>query len=243
MSVAVVNFYQFVALGDLAVLRATLKDHAARLGLKGTILLAPEGLNCALAGDRSKLEDFLKVLAQVPDLALHNLKWSEAERCPFRYLKVRIKRWIIRFAEADDPTVAAIQNSPHLSPHEVRDLLTQGDRSDLIIVDTRNDYETAVGMFADAIHLPIKTFTQFPQAFLAAFAEHKDKTFLFYCTGGVRCEKVVPWAVAQGFTKATQIDGGILNYFATVGSEGYRDQCFVFDDRTALDHELKAISG
>jgi UPF0176 protein len=152
-------------------------------------------------------------------------------------MEVKVKRWIIRFAEANDPAVHAILEGDRMTPSEVKAALEE-KADDFIIVDTRNDYETDVGAFAGAVKLPIKTFTEFPQAFLAAFPDQRDKRILFYCTGGVRCEKVVPWAKAQGFDRATQLDGGILKYLEEHGGAHYQGDCFVFDDRFQLDGDL-----
>ena len=106
---------------------------------------------------------------------------------------------------------------------------------DVILVDARNRYEVDFGSFEGAKALPIDTFQEFPQAFDAAFGDQKDKTFVFFCTGGVRCEKSTPWAVARGYKNAVQLDGGILRYFEECGGEGWQGQCFVFDNRWTLN--------
>ena len=234
MGCAIVNFYKFISLSPLPEIRAQLKTEAKNLGLLGTILLAPEGINCALAGPREALAGFISFLEKTLHIHVDNAKWSEADNAPFKRMEVKLKRWIIRFAEFDDPSIPRIESAARMTPDEVFSALAE-KRDDLIVVDTRNEYETEAGMFKGAVRLPIKTFTQFPEAFLKEFADKKDKTFLFYCTGGVRCEKVVPWAVDRGFTKATQIDGGILRYFEEHGSAHYDGGCFVFDDRLEVD--------
>ncbi len=240
-SVSIVNFYKFVELPHPSLLRDNWKREVLQLGLLGTILLAPEGVNGALAGPADALVTFLEFLKSDPLFTSLSPKWSEAPSPPFKRLEVKVKRWIIRFAEEGDPEVQKINTAPRMSPAEVlRNLEDRPD--DFIVVDTRNDYETECGMFAGAVRLPIKNFTEFPETFLKTFADAKDKTFLFYCTGGVRCEKVVPWAVDQGFTGATQLDGGILKYFEEFGTKQYDGHCFVFDDRVQLDGQRNIVA-
>lgn len=239
MSCSILNFYKFVSLTNLKEIQDLWKAQAKSLGLLGTVLLAPEGVNCGLAGPREALTTFLEFVERDSQFSQLNPKWSEAPQAPFRRLEVKVKRWIIRFVEQKDPDVPSILGAARMNPAELCQRLKESS-ADFIVVDTRNDYETEVGMFEGAVRLPIKTFTELPDAFLEAFAEHKDKTILFYCTGGVRCEKVVPWAVEHGFTKATQLDGGILKYFEEMGTEGYQGDCFVFDDRSLVDGQLQA---
>lgn len=233
MGCSVVNFYKFASVAEPNKVKELCRDKAQTLGLLGTILIAPEGLNCSLAGSEQDLREFMEFIRNKFDFVEINAKWSHAAKVPFRYLKVKVKRWVIRFAENHDPTIDQIVNGARMSAQEAQ-ILVQNQPLDTIIVDTRNDYETDVGMFKGAVRLPIKTFTEFPDAFLKAFSHQKDKTFLFYCTGGIRCEKVVPWALERGFEKATQLEGGILKYFEEIGLEGYQEGCFVFDDRVSI---------
>ncbi|MBM4253924.1 MAG: sulfurtransferase [Deltaproteobacteria bacterium] len=241
MSFSVINFYKFVQIDDAKALRYPWRDEARRLGLLGTILLAPEGINCALAGEANALEAFLGYLKSDVRFADVVPKWSETPKRPFRRMEVKVKRWIIRFAEASDPSVAAILGGDRMSPAELKAALEE-QAGDFIVVDTRNAYETDVGAFTGAVRLPIKTFTEFPDAFLAALGDQRDKQIVFYCTGGVRCEKVVPWAKAHGFERATQLDGGILRYFEEQGSAHYEGDCFVFDDRFQVDGALRVTT-
>lgn len=238
----VASFYKFVELEDTRNLQAELRAGARERGLLGTILLAPEGINGSLAGSLDQLDAFLADLRSDRRFSDLTAKISVALRQPFRRLEVKCKRWIIRFAEASDPRVQEIQTAPRLSPAAVRDLMSTRD-PDVIVVDTRNDYETEAGAFVGAVRLPIRNFTEFPSAFEEKFETAKDKTFIFYCTGGVRCEKVVPWALKRGFKGATQLDGGILGYFAAEGTANYEGQCFVFDDRWQLDGSLADFPG
>lgn len=237
MSCAVVNFYCFQSIDQPAETRKRWREFAQECGLLGTVLVAPEGVNCALAGEEAGLERFVSFAQRELGDVLLTPKWSVAPQPPFKKLKVKLKRWIIRFAEAQDPPIEAIRQGPRWTPAQVDEALEKA-RHDLVIVDTRNSYETDVGAFQGAVQLPIRTFTEFPEVFLRRFSQDKDKTFLFYCTGGVRCEKVVPWAIAHGFTNSTQLEGGILKYFEEVGSKHYDRECFVFDERILLGSDL-----
>jgi UPF0176 protein len=241
MSFSVINFYKFVQIDNAKELRYPWRDEARRLGLVGTILFAPEGINCALCGEPEGLEDFLVFIRQDVRFADVEPKWSLSPKRPFRRMEVKVKRWIIRFAEASDPSLPEILGGSRMSPAELKSAI-EARPEDFVIVDTRNEYETNVGAFEGAVRLPIKTFTEFPDAFMAAFGDQRDKQILFYCTGGVRCEKVVPWAQARGFARATQLDGGILKYFEEHGGAHYQGDCFVFDDRFQVDGELRVTT-
>jgi UPF0176 protein len=238
LSFKLASFYKFVALDDLEGLKAALLAEGHACGLIGSILLAPEGLNVALAGEQAGLERFVAWLQRDPRFADVSPKLSDGDRRPFRKLYVKIKRWIIRFADDLVQTPEEIHAGARIPPSEMRRLLEERPE-DVVLVDTRNWYETDYGSFAGAERLPIKRFTQFREAFLERFADQKDKTYVFFCTGGVRCEKVTPWAVDAGFAKATQLDGGILKYFEEYGTEGFEGTCFVFDGRWLVDGALQ----
>lgn len=237
MSFSVINFYKFIALDRLEDLRAKMKSIGETCGVVGTVLLAPEGINAALAGDRPALEAFVDAVKADPRFADVEIKFSTGHTPPFKKLSVKVKRWIIRFAEHEDPSVEATVAGARLDAYELKRIL-QESPDDVIVVDTRNDYEFAYGTFRGARTLPIRRFTEFPQVFKESFQGQEDKTFVFFCTGGVRCEKVVPWAKQAGFKKAFQLDGGILDYFKKCGGEQYDGDCFVFDERWMLAPEL-----
>ncbi len=233
----VYNFYKFIELSDLPELKDAWKAECSRLGLKGTILIAPEGINVALAGAQEQIDAFISFVKLDQRFADVIPKISVTKAPPFRRMEVKIKRWIIRFAEQNDPNVRDILDAPRLTPQETYELI-QKNPDDVIFIDTRNDYETETGAFQGAVKLPLKCFTEFPAVFEERYKEQKDKLFVFYCTGGVRCEKVVPWAIERGYARSTQIDGGILKYFEDVGQQGYEGTCFVFDDRREVGASL-----
>lgn len=230
---SIINFYEFVRLDDLPALRDAHRAAASAEGLFGTILMAPEGINVGLCGSRDGIERYLDFVRSDARFAGIVPKHSFGDTPPYSRLLVKVKRWIIRFAEDQDPTIPEIRSAPRLSPTEVRALLAE-KRDDVILIDTRNRYEVDFGTFEGAKALPIDSFSDFPRAFTDAYGDQKDKTFVFFCTGGVRCEKTTPWARAQGFTNVTQLDGGILKYFEDCAAEGWKGQCFVFDNRWTL---------
>jgi UPF0176 protein len=237
MSYKIANFYKFVELEDLPGLRLAMLAAAGAHELIGTIILAPEGINASLAGTQEGLEAFADGLRADPRFCDLTLKLSDGDRRPFRKLYIRLKPWIIRFADDVTLTPAEIDAGKRVSPTQMRDLV-RATPEDVVLVDTRNWYETDYGSFAGARRLPIKRFTQFREAFEEEFGAARDKTFVFFCTGGIRCEKVAPWAERQGFPNSYQLDGGILNYFKEYGDEGFEGRCFVFDGRWLVDGRL-----
>lgn len=238
MSQTVVNFYKFVELSDLKELQLHLKSEMQRFSILGTILIAPEGINASLSGERDNLFAFVDALQADPRFSDLPVKESVGGTQPFHKIMVRVKRWIIRFAEGNDPTIPEITAGKRMTPAELNKLLTESP-DEIVLVDTRNDYEFDYGTFKGAHTLPIRRFTEFPKVFSEAFAEQRDKKFVFFCTGGVRCEKVAPWAEREGFPNSYQLDGGILAYFKEFGGEGYDGNCFVFDERWIVDPNLK----
>ena len=242
MSYTMVNFYKFVHLEGLEALKAALLDHAAALGLTGNFLLASEGINGAFAGTTESVEQYGYWLRQDERFADAIYKTSFGSRRPFKHFRVKIKDSVIRFAGSEDPSVEAVVHGKRVSPSELHDWLVDSP-DQVTLVDTRNWYETDHGTFEGAELLPIQSFTEFPKVFLQRFAGQWDQRFVFFCTGGIRCEKVAPWAAAQGFTQAYQLDGGIIEYFRTFGSEGFQGSCFVFDHRWLIDGQLQETWG
>lgn len=238
MSYSIVNFYRFVPIDDANELKPRLFTKAKSLGLIGTILLAAEGINCSLGGSKEALAEFHSFLDEDPRFRDLDFKYSDGSRRPFRTLIVKVKSWIIRFAEDVPLSNVEIKQGKRLTPTEFKQILEQPS-DDVVIVDTRNWYETDFGKFEQAKTLPLRTFTNFPEEFQKRYSDQKDKKFIFYCTGGIRCEKVVPWAEKQGFKNSYQLEGGILNYFKDHGSQGFEGKCFVFDHRWLVDGDLR----
>jgi UPF0176 protein len=227
--------YRFVAVADPGGLADVLRARAEAGGLRGTILVAGEGLNLFLAGEPAAIDGFVAALRDDPRFADLIVKASDSEALPFSRLKVKVKPEIISFRMPDAAPVA--RRAPTVSPEALARWIRQGHDDDgrrLALLDTRNREEVAHGSFADAITLPIDNFTELPEAVLARREALANATVVSFCTGGIRCEKAALWMRAQGMDNVLQLDGGILGYFEAVGGFGYEGGCFVFDDRIAL---------
>lgn len=235
MSILNVAAYKFVELDELAPLREKLVDAANSLGLRGTILLAREGVNMFIAGEDAALQSFLDVLTADSRFAGMPLKRSWSQEQPFNRMLVKIKKEIIPFGRPDiDP---GQHPAPRISPQELKAWLDSGRR--ITLLDTRNDYEVRLGTFAGAIDFGLKHFRDFPAALEAADPELKDEPIVTFCTGGIRCEKAAPLLINEGFREVYQLDGGILAYFEQCGDAHFDGECFVFDRRVALDPNLE----
>lgn len=238
---AVVNIaaYKFVALDDLTSLRAELLALAEEHALKGTILLAEEGINLFLAGDAAGLDAFLAVLLADARFADLEVKFSYSDAIPFRKLLVKIKREIIRM---NHPAIRPeAGRAPAVDGPTLARWLEQGVDDlgrPVVMLDTRNAFEVDAGTFKGAIDWRIDRFTQFPDAVQAHRAELEGKTVVSFCTGGIRCEKAAIYMAESGIEHVYQLEGGILKYFEVTGGPGFEGNCFVFDERVSLDPAL-----
>ena len=238
-SVLNVSAYLFTRIDDVAALRSGLRDRAVAAGLKGTILLAEEGINLFLAGDAAAVRGFVDDLRADARFAALTTKESWSEEQPFRRMLVKAKREIIRM---DHPTIRPeAGRAPSVEPVTLRRWLDQGHDDagrEVVLLDTRNAFEVDYGTFAGAVAWRIERFTQFPDAAAAARAELEGKTVVSFCTGGIRCEKAALYLGELG-VDALQLDGGILGYFEHVGADHFAGECFVFDEREALSPDLQ----
>jgi UPF0176 protein len=229
--------YRFVAIDDPHAVARWAHALAETQNLKGSILVAPEGLNLFLAGTTSAVETFLSTLAQDARFAQLHCKRSSSQYVPFRKLKVRVEREIITFDLSHPPP------APSVDAATLKRWLDQGHDDagkPVVMLDTRNAEEVAIGTFEHALNPNIRKFTEFPAALELLRAQLENKTVVAFCTGGVRCEKAVPWMHAQGLTNTLQLQDGILGYFESQGGAHYRGTCFVFDERVALKPDLTA---
>jgi RluA family pseudouridine synthase len=227
--------YQFARLTDLKPLRERLLARCKAAGLKGTILLSPEGINLFVAGGEAEIEGLVTELRAIPGLESLAPKFSESAAQPFNRMLVRIKREIIAFGVEDiDP---ATNPSPKLPAATLKQWLDEG--RPITLLDTRNDYEVKLGTFRGARSLDIDHFREFPAAVAQLPATMKDEPVVMFCTGGIRCEKAGPFMEREGFRHIFQLDGGILKYFEECGGAHYDGECFVFDQRVGVDPDLR----
>lgn len=236
-----ISCYKFVPLPDAAALRDLLHGRAVAAGLKGTVLLAEEGINFFLAGPAEAVRGFVDQLradARFADLAPKE-SWSAT--VPFRKMLVKVKREIIRM---DHPAIRPMEGrAPAVAPATLRRWLAQGhddEGREVVTLDTRNAFEVDHGTFQNAIDWRIARFTEFPPALREHKRELQGKTVVSFCTGGIRCEKAAILMREEGVEHVYQLEGGILKYFEETDGAHYDGRCFVFDEREALAADLSA---
>ncbi len=234
-----ISAYQFVTITDIDSWRAQLEAQCQQRGLKGTILVAHEGLNVFLAGQKAEIDGFLTWLRSDPRFADISVKYSGSQHLPFGKLRVRVKREIITMRK---PLIQPEQGrAPSVLPHEVCRWLDQGHDDEgrpVVMLDTRNAFEVDYGSFDGALDYRIKKFSEFPEHVERQAADFHGKTVVTFCTGGIRCEKAAIVMQQAGYERVYQLEGGILNYFEQVGGAHWRGDCFVFDEREAVRPDL-----
>jgi UPF0176 protein len=237
MPLKVAALYQFVALPDFRELREPLRALCNSLGVKGTLLLAAEGINGTVAGDAAAIDTLITELRD-GDLfggRLDNLelKFSTAEAMPFQRLKVRLKKEIVTLGAPVDPNERV---GTYVDPAQWNELLADDAT---LVIDTRNAFEVAMGTFERAVDPKMTRFSEF-RDFARKLDPAKHRRVAMFCTGGIRCEKASSYLLANGFSEVFHLKGGILNYLEKMPAERSRWQgaCFVFDDRVALGHGL-----
>ncbi|MBS0232678.1 MAG: rhodanese-related sulfurtransferase [Proteobacteria bacterium] len=233
MTVKVAAFYKFVSVEDPIALQSALREACAAQGVKGTILIAREGINGTVSGTDGGIDALLATItadARFTDLAA---KFSKAAAHPFQRLKVKVKREIVTFGipEAEP----ALATGELVEPEDWNALITDPD---VIVIDTRNDYEFAVGTFEGACNPRTRAFNEFPDYVRRTLSEDRSRKIAMFCTGGIRCEKASAFLIREGFPNVYQLKGGILRYLERIAPEEslWRGACFVFDERVALEH-------
>ena len=236
MTYTIAALYRFTPIAEPAVLRDALLAEFTKLNICGTLLVAAEGINGTLAGTAEDVQKMLALLTHTCGLERDDYKFSSAEFKPFQRLKVRVKKELITFKQASaDPTK---QVGQYLNPTEWNALV---ENPDVIVLDTRNLYETEIGTFDKAVVPPIHKFTEFADFVRTQMAEDKNKKIAMFCTGGIRCEKASAFMLAEGFPEVYHLKGGILKYLEETAPEQskWRGSCYVFDERVAVGHGLE----
>jgi UPF0176 protein len=232
--------YKFITLEDTVARRPQFQAVCAELGLKGTILLSPEGINLFLAGIRPAIDQFLAFLRTDPRFADIQVKESLSEKQPFNRMLVRLKREIITMKH---PLIKPeLGRAPAVDASTLKRWLDQGHDDQgkpVVMMDTRNAFEVDVGTFENTLDYRIDKFSEFPAVVAREKATLNDKTIVTFCTGGIRCEKAAIHMKNIGYDSVYQLEGGILKYFEEVGGAHYQGDCFVFDHRTALNPQLQ----
>ena len=235
----VIAVYKFADLPDCAELQPQLEAFCRERTIRGTLILAPEGLNGTVAGSHQAIDELAHWLMHANifkgRLRGAQTKFSFARNMPFLRLKVRLKPEIVtlRAPEADPSKTVGT----YVQPKDWNQLIA---RQDVVVIDTRNDYEFAIGSFEGAIDPRTQKFTEFKRYVADNLDPARDKKIAMFCTGGIRCEKASAYMLAHGFEEVYHLDGGILNYLETVPAEHsrWRGECFVFDGRVSVGHGL-----
>ena len=232
----VVALYRFVRLDDYESMREPLLNFCLDRHIRGTLLLAHEGINGTVAGSDSAIDELLNYLRADDRLADLDCKFSSHEERPFLRMKVKLKREIVTMGQENiDPNVCV---GRYASPQEWNALI---DDPDVLVIDTRNEYEVEIGTFAGAVNPQTNSFREFPDWVEQNLDPKKHKKVAMFCTGGIRCEKSTSLLVSRGFEDVWHLKGGILNYLEQTPEEDTRweGECFVFDSRVAVNHQLE----
>jgi UPF0176 protein len=232
----VAALYQFARFPDPAALRPELLALCQAKGVKGSLLLAPEGINGTIAGTREGIDAALAAIRALP--GCHGLEWKEspAESMPFGRMKVRLKREIVTMGQPDIDPLARVGH--YVRPADWNALISDPDT---VVIDTRNDYEVAIGTFRGAVDPGTRAFGEFPDWWQANQERFRGKRIAMFCTGGIRCEKSTNYLLGQGLDEVYHLKGGILKYLEDVpeAESLWQGQCFVFDDRVSVGHGLQ----
>ena len=235
MPLVVAALYRFTRLEDYRELREPLLSECLAAGLRGTFLLAGEGINGAVAGSREALDRVLAYLRRDPRLQDLKHRETRATEPPFQRMKVKLKKEIVTMGVAGiDP---AAEPGSHVEPADWNELVKADD---VLLLDTRNNYEISIGSFRGALRPATTNFREFPEFVRRQLDPAKHRRIAMFCTGGIRCEKAAAFMLGQGFEEVLKLRGGILNYLAQIPPEqsAWEGECFVFDDRVALNHRL-----
>jgi UPF0176 protein len=235
MPIVVIAFYKFVSLPDFGDIKLPLRDYCQGVGIKGTILLASEGINGTIAGTRESIDEFLLHLRS--DSRFADLEWKESyyDEIPFEKMKVRLKREIVGLGIPEIDPLKKV--GTYVPPQDWNTIINDPE---VILIDTRNNFEVELGTFTGAVDPRTKAFREFPKFVEENLDPKKHKKIAMFCTGGIRCEKASSYMLEKGFQEVFHLQGGILKYLESIPEEEsmFEGECFVFDDRVTLDHHL-----
>ncbi|MEO9527284.1 rhodanese-related sulfurtransferase [Roseibium sp.] len=238
--ILVAALYQFTTLDDFEAMRDPLKTFCEARDVRGSLLLAAEGINGTLCGPEAGVRAVLAHLRGDPRLKDLSHKEAWTDRHVFKRMKVRLKQEIVRLAvDGVDPTEIV---GHYVKPEDWNDLISDPD---VVVIDTRNDYEFAFGTFDRALNPQTQAFREFPDWVEGAAPLKAKPKVAMFCTGGIRCEKATAWMLQNGFEDVYHLEGGILNYLEKVPQDQslWKGECFVFDDRVSVDHQLQPCWG
>ena len=233
---SVCALYKFVRLDDFEAIQDPLKLFLESLNIRGTLLLAKEGINGTISGDKDNILKAIDHLQSDRRFRELEIKYSYSKKPPFKRLKVKLKKEIVTLGVSDiDPKNS---NGTYVKPSDWNELINDPD---VILIDTRNNYEFEIGSFRGSINPHTETFREFPSYTKNNLEKYRDKKIAMFCTGGIRCEKSTAYLKSKGFKNVFHLQGGILKYLEEVNEEEslWEGECFVFDDRVAVKHNLE----
>ena len=234
MNIANITGYKFTPIDDELLLRETILKISTDLNLKGTVLISSKGLNFSVSGTKKNIDNFIIFIHSDKRFSDIDIKITYNKYQPFRKMLVRIKKEIISMGvEEINPFQFTGQK---ITPKELNNKLDNNE--EIVLLDTRNEYEVRLGTFKNAIDLDLDSFRDFPEEIEKLREELNGKEIVMFCTGGIRCEKASALMLENGFENIKQIEGGVINYFKETGGKHWNGDCFVFDDRVALNTDL-----
>ncbi len=237
-TIAIASFYKFIPVTDFETLREPLLDAMRAMDIKGTLILAAEGINGSFAGTRAQMDAFYQHMRQDARFSDLNFKETYDTKNPFSKAKVKLRKEIVTMGLQDIDPLQEV--GTYLSPEEWHEFIQDPE---VLIIDTRNDYEFELGTFQNAINPTTENFREFPDYVASELHDKKDKKIAMFCTGGIRCEKSTAYLKSQGFQEVYHLKDGILNYMEHMPKDDslWQGSCFVFDDRVAVDADLNRV--